>query len=114
MAVSQNYENGLGAVMDGRLVPAYVDAKVLVANTAQTITVPALAKVMVITCNQDFYIAATGTATVPSGAVSDGTANALVLSGADIGERTFFVDPADTHSVISASNAIMTIAYYII
>lgn len=57
--------------------PDYVDARILAANTAETVTTPNDAEFVIFSGNADFYVRYNGTATVPSGDVNDGTASEL-------------------------------------
>lgn len=84
--------------------PKYVNAYVLVANTAQTVTVPTDARVALFSCTRDFYINWQTTAAVPSSNITNGTGPELNPVARDISDYTSF-------SVISSEDCILTIAY---
>lgn len=91
-----------------RMIPPlalYSDARVLAANTAETVTVPAAAAFAFFSCTEDFYAKRNGTAAVPSADVADGTA-------AELNPTARAVTPGDTISVISESAAILTVSWY--
>ncbi|MAH45943.1 hypothetical protein CMI37_08930 [Candidatus Pacearchaeota archaeon] len=95
-----------GQITDAINRSAHVDHKVIAATVAETFTVPTDATVVVLASNVDFYVDWHGeTAAVPAGDVSDGTGVELNPSVRAIGGLTSF-------SVISASNGIVTAAWY--
>lgn len=57
--------------------PEYTNARVLAANTAESVTIPDGCNLVNFSGNADFYVRYNGTATVPSGDVTDGTAAEL-------------------------------------
>lgn len=81
-----------------------VMARSLSANTAESITVPSGARYVVFACGADFYANYTTTATVP-GDTTDGSASELNPTMRDVNGKT-------TISVISASNTVITAAFY--
>lgn len=77
--------------------PAYVTNRTL--TTAETETVPAGATRVFITSDADAWLSS-GTAAAPTTEVSDGTGSIFLKAGVT---RGFFVSPAQTISVVSAS-----------
>lgn len=90
---------------------AYISARVLAANTAKSITVPANASVVRLAGNADFYVAyGTGnTAIVPVDA-DDGSSNELIKQQGDAVWRS--VQNLAAISVISAASCIVTASFY--
>lgn len=93
----------------------WVDARVLAQDTAETITVPTFSGVsanqyrlvLVFSANcADYYVSATGTATVPSSDVTDGTA-------AERNPAYFKVSSGNTLSIIAPTACKVTTAYYL-
>lgn len=85
----------------------YVDARVLAAGVAETVTVPANMDVVFLTSSAGtLYLRVGGTAAAPSGDVTDGTGSEIVLSGS-----TRRVTPAQTFSVVNTANATLTLCY---
>lgn len=88
-------------------------ARLLAANTAESITVPGsgatAAKYVCISATDDIFVSFTTTATVP-GDTTDGTAS-LLLSKYK-GEHWFYCANITTISVISAGTPIVTAAFY--
>lgn len=93
-----------GSNIFARNPSGYVLARALAASTAESITVPAGAKFVVLSATGDFYANFTTTATVP-GDTTDGTASELNPSVIDVSGVT-------TISVISAATPIVTAAFY--
>lgn len=60
-----------------RSAPTYVQARVLAANVAESITLPAGTKIAVFSATCNFYASTTVPATVPAADVTDGTASEL-------------------------------------
>jgi hypothetical protein len=84
----------------------WVNAQVLAAGVAETVTVPTGAKVVVFSGNNDFYVNFSGgTAAVPGADVSDGTA-------AELNPSVRYVYTQGTFSVISPYACIITLSYY--
>ncbi|HPA79374.1 MAG TPA: hypothetical protein PLS95_01050 [Thermoanaerobaculales bacterium] len=80
----------------------YVNARVLAANVAEEVTVPADCDVIVFGATAAFYLRADGSAAaVPSGDVTDGTASAYMPSA-----RHFA--PGDTFSLVAPATAVVT------
>ena len=87
-------------------VSKWVDAKVLAAGVAESITVPTDAKMVIFSANNDFYINSSGgTAATPSADVSDGSASELNPS-------VRYVYGQGTISIISPYTRIITLSYY--
>lgn len=88
--------------------PVYVNHRAV--TTAETETVPAGATRVFITTDADAWLS-DGTAAVPAGDVTNGTGSFLLKAGVC---RGFFVTPAQTLSVISASGtAHISFEYYL-
>lgn len=86
--------------------PGYIQARVLAASTAESITVPTNATFVVFSANCDFYVSYDAdTAVVPSADVDDGTSNELNPTVRYVGGLT-------TLSVISATACILTASFY--
>lgn len=83
----------------------YVNAKVLVANTAQTETVPAAATVVCFSATGNFYVNWSTTAAVPAVSVTDGTS-------AELNPSTRRVVGGSTFSIIAPAATVVTIVYY--
>lgn len=98
-----------------RNVPAYVAARALAANTAESITVPSVAApntiaYVRIAATADLYYSFAGVATVP-GDTDDGSACELLkLNG---GAEYLMIPPgASALSVISAGTPVVTASFY--
>ena len=88
-------------------VSKWVDAKVLAAGVAETITVPAAAKIVVFSADKNFYVnSCGGTAAVPAADVADGSA-------AELNPSVRYVYGQGTMSVVSAEACVLTLSYYI-
>ena len=89
----------------------YVTHVTLAASTAQTITVPAGYRFVCINANTTLYACFTGTAVVPSGAVTDGTGSCLMPGfrylGASSGQAAL-----TSFSVISPGVGIATFEWW--
>ncbi len=83
----------------------YVNRMDLVANTAQTETIPTGAMYVNMNCTGQYYVNFTGTATVPAGNITNGTGSALSVGARYIGGLTSF-------SVISPVACTITFEYY--
>ena len=97
----------LQVAQEDTLIPAqgvinactYVDARVLAASTNETVTVPTGARFVFFSSTGNFYVNfQSGTAAIPSGDVTDGSASILNPAGRYINEITQFgiIAPADT------------------
>lgn len=98
-----------------RAPSTYVDARVLAANVAETVTVPTFASpspgrgvpllaVFSSTCS-NWYYSVTGTAAAPVADVTDGSASARAPTALRF-------DQADTFSVVADATCTLTIEYY--
>lgn len=86
--------------------PLYVDARVLAAGTAETVTIPATAKYVVFQCTATpFYVNYQGTAVAPAADVTDGTASELNPDVRYLGALANF-------SIVSTANSIVTMLFY--
>jgi hypothetical protein len=84
----------------------HIDALVLAAATAESIRVPSGATRLMAVCSETvFYMKLDGTATIPSGDVTDGTASEL-----QPGLR--YLDGAASVSVISPDASVVTLSWY--
>lgn len=90
--------------------PTYVSARVLAANTAESITVPAGAVYVRLAANADLYYSFAAAAVVPVD-TDDGTSNELLKQQGDAEYRKV-PSVATTLSVISAGVAIVTASFY--
>lgn len=89
-------------------LPRYVDARVLAASTAETVTIPSDVDFIVFSGNvalADYYVKIGGTAAVPSGDVTDGS-SAFANPGYAIVER------GGSFSVISPTGGVLTMAMF--
>lgn len=93
-----------------RNLPSYVNAVVVAANTAEDITIPAGADIVLFSATADFYVKANAAATVPVD-TTNGSAAELNPTGYELFP---LAGVAITQlSVISATaNAIITAAFY--
>lgn len=96
-----------GVLTDAIAHSQYVDHFDLAANTAQTVTRPTGAVVVIMSCTADFFVDWHGAAAVvPSGDKTDGAGVELNPSVREIGDLTNF-------SVITATEgADLTLAWY--
>jgi hypothetical protein len=84
----------------------WVDAKVLAAGVAETVTVPTGAKVAIFSANTDFYVNFSGgTAAAPSADVADGSAS-------ELNPAVRYVFGQGTFSIVSPYVCIVTLSYY--
>jgi hypothetical protein len=84
----------------------HVDAYVLAASVAQTVTVPAGARIAVFSCGADFLVNFQGAAAaVPAANITSGAAPELNPTVRDLTGQTSF-------SVIAETNCILTISYF--
>lgn len=96
-----------GFDMIGTVIPLFVDARVLAANTNEDHTVPTGASYVMFSANIDFYAKAGGTAAVPAGDVTDGTASFLNPTLWDVtGQTTIGLITA------AAGGGIVTMAWF--
>lgn len=112
-ASAQVYPGQLPADLRGvlRPPPTYVDARVLAANVAETVTAPTfsddrplVAVVFSATC-ADFYVDFDATATVPAADVTNGSASERNPSGYQCAQ-------GDQFSVIAPTDCTITAAWY--
>lgn len=89
-----------------RLLPTYVNARVLAAGVNESFTVPATARYVIFssTCGV-YYVKTGGTAAVPAADVTDG-------SGSELNPAGYFIEGATSLGVISPSACIVTAAFY--
>lgn len=96
-----------------RPIPSSVMALTLVANTAQSFTLPSVtggsspgARFVIFSCTANFYANCYATATVPS-TVTDGTAS-------ELSPTAYMLTPGEpvTISVISPSACVITASFY--
>jgi hypothetical protein len=86
--------------------PLYVDARVLAAGVAETVTIPATAKFVVFQCTAaPFYVNYQGTAAAPGADIADGTASELNPDVRYLGSLANF-------SIVSTNNSIVTMCFY--
>jgi hypothetical protein len=90
-----------------RPTPAYVDAIVLVANTAQTWVPPANTRFAIFSGTCNFWALVGGTATVPGASTSNGTAS-------ELNPAAYYFNPVPSVvSLISPTACTVTIAAYL-
>lgn len=82
-----------------------VNAYILTAGSAKTINIPTGAKLMLLSCTGDFYTNFQGTASVPSGDVTNGTAS-------ELNTRDRWIDGYSSFSVVSPEDAKLTVSFY--
>lgn len=87
--------------------PTYVDNIVLVANTAQTITVPTGATVGIFSANGDFYVNWTTAASVPSVNVTGGGGQELNPTVRYLARVTGSI------SMVAPAGTIVSIAWFV-
>jgi len=86
--------------------PLYVDARVLAANTAETVTIPSNAKYVVFSATPAlFYVNYQGTAAAPAADVVDGTASELNPDVRYLGGLANF-------SIVAPATTIVTMLFY--
>jgi hypothetical protein len=95
-----------GAYINDNALPAItaVNARLLAAATAETMTIPAGAKFVIIKATSDVFVQYNGTATVP-GDTTDGTSAEL-----NPGPRS--LDGVTSISVIASGTPIVTATFY--
>lgn len=89
-------------------LPRYVDARVLTASNAETVTIPSDADFVVFSGNialADYYVRIGGTAAVPGADITDGTGS-FANPGYAIVER------GGTFSVVSPTGGVLTMAFF--
>lgn len=84
---------------------AYIDARVLAANVAESHTIPATATRVILSGTCNFYAKPGGTAAVPAADVTDGTASDLNPSGYTFSGQTAI-------GLIAAETCIVTLRFY--
>ena len=84
----------------------YVDAKVLAAGVAESVTVPTNAKVVIFSGNADFYVNWTTTAAVPVADIANGSGGEL-----NPGVRVISNNIA-SFSIISPGTTVVTMSWY--
>lgn len=91
-----------------RPAPTWIDARVLAANVAETHTMPANARFVLFSsdCGK-FYVNPNGTAAVPAGDVTNGTASELNPAA------YYFSAPPVSISIISPSTCVVTMSIYL-
>lgn len=87
--------------------PLWVDARVLAAGVAETVTIPSTAKFVVFQCTATtFYVNYQGTAVAPAADVTDGTASEL---NPDV---RFIGGGLANFSIVSTAGSIVTMCFY--
>jgi hypothetical protein len=99
----------LGAIRHGQTAviayPQYVNASVLAAGVAETITVPTGAKVAIFNSTGNFYVNWLTTAAVPAADITNGSAPELNPVARDIAGLSSF-------SIIAPADCVVTVAYF--
>ncbi len=88
-----------------RSAPNYIDARVLLANTAETHTVPAGAKFVIFGSDGDFYAKPNGTAAVPANDVTDGT-------GSELNPVIWDLNGVTSIGLVAAAARVVTLSFY--
>lgn len=84
----------------------YVDVRVLAANTAETVTVPAGANCVFMSGNGIYYVRADGSAaTIAAADITDGT-------GSSVSPSFALVSPAQTFSIIAPAATIVSFEWF--
>lgn len=91
--------------------PEYTNAVALVADVAESITIPAGADIVIFSSNIDFYGRANATATVPTD-TTDGTASQMNPTAWKLTKRSDGETPITSISVISSGAGIVTASFY--
>lgn len=87
------------------LVPTYVDAAVLAADTAETFTCPTDANFVIFSSTGDFFAKYDGAATVPAADITDGTAP-------ELNPIARLMDGGTSISLIASAATTVTLSYY--
>lgn len=90
----------------------YVLARVFGSSAAESMTVPALARVVILSGTTDFWVNFTTTAAIPAADVTDGSSAIFVSKDSPIESRTFIVEPSATISIIPPGAAVVTGEFY--
>lgn len=90
----------------------YVNAYALAANTAQTVTVPAGACWMILSCASPYYLSFTTAAAIPTTSVTNGSASFPGWTSVYIGPSAAWPTGVSSFSVIAAASAELCIAFY--
>lgn len=86
--------------------PGYIQARVLAASTAESITVPTNATFVAFSATCNFYVSYDAdTAVVPGADVNDGTSN-------ELNPAVRYIAGLTTLSVISPTTCVLTAAFY--
>ena len=83
----------------------YIDVAFLAADTAESFTVPAKAKIVLFSSTTNFYLNTRAVAVVPTGDISDG-------SGPEYNPIARQVSSGDTLSLIASTACIIMLAFY--
>ena len=85
--------------------PNHVDARVLAPSVAESHTIPAGARFVLFSADDDFYARFDGTATIPAGDITDGSAS-------EINPTVRAIDGATTIGLIAENVTIVTLSFY--
>ena len=95
-----------GSAMQAIEQSGYIDAKVLAANTAETVTVPTGARIVLFSATDNFYMdTRTIPAVIPTADISNGTAP-------EFNPIARMVTAADTFSLIAPTACIVIMSWY--
>ena len=83
----------------------YIDVAFLAADTVESFTVPAKAKIVLFSSNANFYLNTRAAAVIPIGDITDG-------SGPEYNPIARQVSPGDTLSLIAPAACIIMLAFY--
>ena len=108
MTVDKTLLPGGGSHRDAfaRHAPSHVDARVLTANTNESHTVPAGARVVVFSATGDFYAEPGGTAAVPAADVTDGSAS-------ELNPTQWNLDGVTSIGLIAPAATTITLSFYL-
>ncbi len=94
-----------GQALTGLAYPQWIDVRVLAAGVAETHTIPTGATYVLFSTTSNFYVAYSGTATVPSADITNG-------SGPELNPVLRSVSGLASISIISPATCIVTMAFY--
>lgn len=106
LRIYRDVANGFASYIRG--APSYIDARVLAANTNETITVPAGVNAVIFSSNcAAFYTKIGTTAAVPAADVTDG-------SGSELNPASWFIGTAPQIGIIAPGTCIVTLSFYVV
>ena len=104
LRIYRDVANGFPSYIRG--APSYIDARVLAANTNETITVPASVNAVIFSSSCAAFYAIIGpTAAVPAADVTDG-------SGSELNPASWFIGAATQIGIIAPATCVVTLSWY--